>query len=778
MLFVLSAVATLCGAPSLANAGTPSLPSGGHFIAGSGSITGNSAGTTLTINQNTSRGVIDWDGFSIDGGHRVNFNNGSGATLNRVTGGDPSLIVGALTATGSVYLINPQGIVVGPTGTVSTGGRFVASTLDADNTAFMNNAPLTLTGSSNHKVINLGKIGSSGGDVFLVSANEVDNFGSISARKGTAELDVGRQVLLQDSSSGQQVFVQTSSEGTVRNTGAIKAAQISLQAADGNIFALSGNHEVLRATGTTTRDGHIWLVADTGTVDFGGEVEAKNHDRSGGTVDISAGNLMLCDCGPTVSAGVWNITTPSFVIGDTAALAFSHSLNAGTSINLQTTGASGQSGNIDVASNLAWHGAASLNLAAYHSVYIDKGVVKNRGTGNLTLRADATAIDNGGTVANFSAIDWSKSTGSVSAYYDLNGSYRAGTQLANTSWTAPAYSGLRTQFTGYQLVNALADLENIGNNLAGNYALGKDIDANGNSINPLGSFAGQFDGMGHTISSWSIQGQSGQTVGLFSSLGQGSIVRDLNVNGSVFMNQGDDFGSSGVEGILAGDNEGTILRVNTSGSLGVGGWFYDSTTAGGIAGVNHGTILRSSSSATNNAGGPMGGLVGENDGLVSQSFASGSVSAAAFGAHGESSVGSPGGLVGTNNGTITQSYATGSVGIGCNEYYCGNGAALVNTNHGTISQSFATGGGTPDGVAAQNSGTIASDVYWNKDTTTAAIGVGSGTPVAASNGLTTAQMSNPASFTGWNFGSGGDWVMPAGATHPVLAWQVSSPASQ
>jgi filamentous hemagglutinin family protein len=623
MWFMLSTVSTLCGVPSPANAGTPALPSGGHFIAGSGSITGNKAGTTLTINQNTSRGVIDWDGFSIDGGHRVNFNNGSGATLNRVTGGDPSLIVGALTATGSVYLINPQGIVVGPTGTVSTGGRFVASTLDTDSTAFMNNAPLTLAGTSNHKVINLGKIGSSGGDVFLVSANEVDNFGSISARNGTAELDVGRQVLLQDSSSGQQVFVQTSSAGTVRNTGAIKAAQISLQAADGNIFALSGNHEVLRATGTATRNGHVWLVADTGTVDLGGKVEARNLDRSGGTVDTSAGNLMLCDCGPTVSAGLWNITTPSFVIGDTAARSFSRSLNSGTSVNLQTTGASGQSGNIDVASNLAWDGGASLNLAAYRSIFIDKGVVENRGSGNLTLRADSTAIDNGGTVANFSTIDWSKSTGGVSAYYDMNGSYRPGTLVGNAAWTSPTYSGLVTQITGYQLINSLSDFASVPSQMfatgsTGNYALGRDIDAQGNQIGPFDwdvpkgfapAFMGQFDGMGHTIDHATID------AGLFLAIGRGGVVRNL---GLTNVNAIGGYYDNTAFGIVAADNQGLIVNTHTSGTMNIDVGLNRPPPTG-VIGTNEGTIVNSSVDVTLITNGDSYsalGLVGSNSGTI------------------------------------------------------------------------------------------------------------------------------------------------------------------
>jgi hypothetical protein len=73
-----------------------------------------------------------------------------------------------------------------------------------------------------------------------------------------------------------------------------------------------------------------------------------------------------------------------------------------------------------------------------------------------------------------------------------------------------------------------------------------------------------------------------------------------------------------------------------------------------------------------------------------------------------------------------------------------------------------------------NAGSISTDVYWNKDTTHQAQSVFGGNPLPAANGLTTAQMSNPASFVGWNFGPGGVWAMPAGATHPILGWQLAN----
>jgi hypothetical protein len=112
----------------------------------------------------------------------------------------------------------------------------------------------------------------------------------------------------------------------------------------------------------------------------------------------------------------------------------------------------------------------------------------------------------------------------------------------------------------------------------------------------------------------------------------------------------------------------------------------------------------------------------------------------------------------------------------------------VDVNNGNISQSFASGAVTinfpgPDeqgrlgGIAEVNKGTIANDVYWNSDTTGLNVGVGSGTPIPDSNGLTTAQMSNPANFAGWDFSSTGAWALPAGYEQPILRWQIEPPSS-
>ena len=82
--------------------------------------------------------------------------------------------------------------------------------------------------------------------------------------------------------------------------------------------------------------------------------------------------------------------------------------------------------------------------------------------------------------------------------------------------------------------------------------------------------------------------------------------------------------------------------------------------------MNYGTIERSSSSALVFSEGYVGGLVAENDGLITQSFSSGEVD-------GDVRGNPPGGLIGINSGTLTQSYFSGPLDV-----YWGGG--LVGAN--------------------------------------------------------------------------------------------------
>ena len=271
-----SVIALLCGLGCAQPSMAQSLPTGGTVASGNVSI-GSTSPTSLTVSQSSSTGIVNWSSFSIGQGNQVQFNNGSGATLNRVTGNVPSSINGVLSATGSVYLVNPSGVVVGPSGVIKTGGSFVASTLDVKDAEFRAGGSLTFSGNSNASVVNLGKIGSSKGDVVLI-ARQVRNDGSLTARNGTAAMASGSEVVLSDGSlgNGKVLVRRPAQDGEIRNSGAIRAAEVELRANGGNIYALAGNTgRAITATGVASKGGRIFLTAEGGSVNVTQKVVAR-----------------------------------------------------------------------------------------------------------------------------------------------------------------------------------------------------------------------------------------------------------------------------------------------------------------------------------------------------------------------------------------------------------------------------------------------------------------------------------------------------------------------
>ena len=87
---------------------------GGQVVQGDASISKPDGSTTI-IDQVTDRAVIEWDGFGVEAGHLVRFNQPGvdSALLNRIVGPDASLILGRLEANGNILILNPNGILFG-----------------------------------------------------------------------------------------------------------------------------------------------------------------------------------------------------------------------------------------------------------------------------------------------------------------------------------------------------------------------------------------------------------------------------------------------------------------------------------------------------------------------------------------------------------------------------------------------------------------------------------------------------------------------------------------
>lgn len=187
-------------------------------------------------------------------------------------------------------------------------------------------------------------------------------------------------------------------------------------------------------------------------------------------------------------------------------------------------------------------------------------------------------------------------------------------------------------------------------------------------------------------------------------------------------------------GSLAGRNEGTIS--NSFATTSVSG----ATSAGGLVGA----VFSTGTLANSHAGGTVssqyaGGLAGLNQGTISNSYATG----AATGAN-------SGGFVGRNvGGTVSNSYAIGAV-TGASS----GGFTSVNT--GTINNSYTTSavtGAGSGGFASVNVGTVTNS-FW--DTTSGQAASAGGT------GLTTAELqaSLPVGFSSTIWGNGDNQTTP------------------
>ena len=113
--------------PALAQLAGNALPTGGQIVAGQGAL--QQAGNTLNVLQNSQQMITNWQSFNIGQQAAVNFvqPNASALVLNRVIGADPSQIFGQMRANGQVMLINPNGILFGPTAQINVGALMASS---------------------------------------------------------------------------------------------------------------------------------------------------------------------------------------------------------------------------------------------------------------------------------------------------------------------------------------------------------------------------------------------------------------------------------------------------------------------------------------------------------------------------------------------------------------------------------------------------------------------------------------------------------------------------
>ena len=279
-----------------------------------------------------------------------------------------------------------------------------------------------------------------------------------------------------------------------------------------------------------------------------------------------------------------------------------------------------------------------------------------------------------------------------------------------------------------------AELEDIGNDtdsLNGNYVLAWTdptipLSVPTSGITYIdGDFTGTFDGGNGTLTGltaplfYTVSGEVKDlnlvTEAVDGVVGNGAVANILEVSGEI--NNVTVSGKVGAEifgivGGLVGEAYGRInnstVSANVTGGGNVGGMVgllslgasitdshttgnvtSDGDSVGGLVGNSDGTITDSFATGDVSGRSDVGGLVGYSEGTITDSFATGDVS-------GEGYVG---GLVGYSEGFISYSHADGDV-TGSGEYIGG----FVGDAYGTIEDSFATGDVTGTGVSEDEHG--------------------------------------------------------------------------
>jgi hypothetical protein len=344
--------------------------------------------------------------------------------------------------------------------------------------------------------------------------------------------------------------------------------------------------------------------------------------------------------------------------------------------------------------------------------------------GNVLTPGEGIFIYNAGTVVDLVAeaddgyqfVSWTAATfippiadaraATTTLVMDLDYSITANFAVPTLVWNWHDLNATRSNPRGiYILMN---DLDST---TAGYEELASPAANEGKGWQPIGDFAGTFDGGGHNISDLFINRPDESGAALFGSVPQGGGVINVGVVNATVTGDysvaalagyvGDTVtncysvssvnGTSPAGGLIAW-NDGTVTNCHSISSVNSWGGISGPAGVGGLIGVNHGTVNNCYSVSAVNGGRAVGGLVGWNYDTVSNCSATGSAS---------SSDDYAGGLVGWNYGTVSGCHATGTatgtnagglVGSNFGAYVYGGGVVTNSYSTGSVIGAGYTGG--------------------------------------------------------------------------------------
>ena len=151
----------------------------------------------MSVYQETQKAIIDWNSFNIGKTEHVDFQlSQGGVTLNRITGNNPSSILGKLSSNGDLWVVNPNGIFFGKNSQVDV-RSLIATTGNITSSNFLNdNYKFDIPSSFSNSIVNQGTITAAEGGLVALVAPGVQNLGVINARLGKVSLSSGKTFTL------------------------------------------------------------------------------------------------------------------------------------------------------------------------------------------------------------------------------------------------------------------------------------------------------------------------------------------------------------------------------------------------------------------------------------------------------------------------------------------------------------------------------------------------------------------------------------------------------
>lgn len=257
------------------------LPTGGRVAAGSASI--GQTGANMVIEQSSQRAVLNWQSFNVGKDAHVQFNNGTGATLNRVTGPEASTIMGRISATGQVVISNGNGVFFGAGSRVDV-GSLVATTHGISNDAFMAGGDLRFERNGvTGRVVNEGELTASLQGYVALLAPEVRNSGVIVASKGSVALAAGEAITLQLNANDQL-------QGVV-----VEAGDWQALVDNRHVVEAEGGWVILSARALQSVQG--------GVVRHSGSISANSLSEVGGRIVLTGDDITLATGSSTTATG-------------------------------------------------------------------------------------------------------------------------------------------------------------------------------------------------------------------------------------------------------------------------------------------------------------------------------------------------------------------------------------------------------------------------------------------------------------------------------------------